>query len=325
VSDSLSAEQIAQLFAAANEGELPEDPHAQTNRQRIIRTVNFSRPAPLSVAEQRRLEQAHTIFCRDTSVRLSHELSAPVDLDVINSSQLTWEAALEEVPQPSIICVTACTPGETSILFCIEKTLVLRMIEHLLGGRYADTPPPRTLTAIDTALAEMIFERMLATLSPIWNELLGYELSLVEIASQNVAIELEPPWRPTLAITIEAHDESTSSTMMVLVPHTTIETSRKGLSDGPARYMDGREPDDEEAEAVRRTLRPISVEVRAELEPVGLTIEEVLALGEGDVVRLGIAGRACIAVGDSRLYAARPGLSGNRRAVQIVEALESGT
>jgi flagellar motor switch protein FliM len=64
--------------------------------------------------------------------------------------------------------------------------------------------------------------------------------------------------------------------------------------------------------------------VRAEAGSTGLTIGEVLALGEGDVVRLGAAGSACIIAGGSRLHRVRPGLSGSHRTVQIIEPVGGG-
>ncbi len=287
----------------------------------------------LSLVEQRRFEQAHATFCRDASVRLSSELRSSIELEVINSSQLTWDAALGDVPQPSILGVAACAPGEATIVICIEEGLVLRMIERLLGGSYTDIPDPRNLTEIDTALARGIFEGLLGTLSTVWQGLLGLSLSLVEFEthgssqaeSHTTSLDLMPRGQPTLELTIEARDHSASSTILLLVPHTAIESASKSLGDSSAKDADGLANGEDSSEAVRSALGAVRVEVRAEVGAIGLTIGEVLSLGEGDVVRLGAAGEAGITVGDNRLHNARPGLSGNRRAVQIVEPVGGRT
>jgi len=326
MNEALSADEIAQLFAAAKDGNLPEGPRTHTRRPRPIRKIDFSRPMKLSLVEQRRFEQAHATFCRDASVHLSSELRSPIELEVINSSQLTWEAALGDVPQPSILGVAACAPGKTTILICVEEALVLRMIERLLGGSYTDTPVPRNLTQIDAALTHRIFERLLTTLSTVWQGLLGLSLSLVELQSDDTSLELLPPsHQPTLELTIEARDQSASSTILLLVPYTAIEAASKGLGDSSPRHADGRAPGEVGSEAVRTALGAVPVEVRAEVGAIGLTIGEVLLLGEGDVVRLGAAGNAGITVGDSHLHSARPGLSGTRRAVQIIEPVGGST
>lgn len=324
MSDVLSAEQIAELFAAAKDGSLPEGPRRQTRRSRSIRKVDFNRPMKLSLLEQKRFEQAHAAFCRDASVRLSGELRSPIELEVINSSQLTWQAALGEVPRPSMLGAVRCAPSEAMILMCLEEGLVLRMIERLLGGSFAGMPAPRALTQIDVLLARQIFDVLLGTLSNVWKELLGLELGLQEFDLQNTTLEYLAPSQPTLELVMELRDQSASSTMLLLVPYTAIETAPKGLGDSTLKHSDAGGPDGQDAEGVRSALGTVRVQVRAEAGAIGLTIGEVLSLSEGDVVRLGASGNAGIAIGENRLHHARPGLSGNRRAVQIIEPAQEG-
>ncbi len=321
MTEALSPEEIAKLFAAAEDGKLPDGPRAQTRRSRSIRKINFGRPMMLSLVEQRRFERAHTTYCTDASARMSSELLTTVELEVINTSQLTWSGALADVPQPSIHCVAMCTPGENRILLCIEEQLVLRMIERLLGGSFTDKPVPRRLTEIDTMLAQRAFEMLLAPMSHAWRALLGLELSFVEFESREKSLELRPATEPTLELTIEAREEAASSTISLLVPYAAIKSAAKSLGDASADSDGG----EEDLEAMRSALGPVRLEVRAEAGATGLTIGEVLALAEGDVVRLGAAGSACIMAGDSRLHRVRPGLSGNRRAVQIIESVGSGS
>jgi flagellar motor switch protein FliM len=316
MSDVLSADAIAQLFAAAEEGNLP-DAAEPVRRSRSIRKINFGHPMMLSLVEQRRFERAHTTYCTDASARLSNELLTAIDLDVINSSQLTWGGALGDLPQSSVLGVAMCAPGENKILMCVEESLVLRMIERLIGGSFTDRQPSRKLTEIDTMLARRVFEGLLIPLSSVWRGLLGLNLSLVE----EKGLELAPSTEPTLELTIEARDESASSTISLLVPYAAIKSATKSLGDTSTDADDA----EESAGAMRGALSPVRLQVRAEAGSTGLTIGEVLALAEGDVVRLGTAGSACIIAGDMRLHHVRPGLSGRRRAVQIIEPAGSDT
>jgi flagellar motor switch protein FliM len=119
-----------------------------------------------------------------------------------------------------------------------------------------------------------------------WHDLLGIELQLVAIETQPQAIQLAPPSEPSLALTIELHEEWASSTLSLIVPHRSIEPVIDRLSSG-FHYGEGGSGDDAnplDAEAVRASLSETEVEVRAEVASVELTIDEVLALGEGDVV-----------------------------------------
>ncbi len=322
MTDVLSADAIAQLFAAAEEGNLPDGTAPPERRARSIRKINFGRPMMLSLAEQRRFERAHTTYCLDAASRLSNELLTTVELEVINSSQLAWGGAIGDLPQPSVIGVAKCTPGDAKVLMCVEESLVLRMIERLLGGSFTETQPSRRLTEIDLMLARGVFEGLLAPLSSVWRGLLGLRLSLVDFESREKTLELFASNESTLELTIEARDDSASSTISLIVPHAAMKTATKSL--GATTHDSDDEDSVEEAEAMRSVLGSVKLEVRAEAGETGLTLAQVLSLSKGDVVRLGAAGSACIIAGDSRLHRVRPGLSGKRRAVQIVDRVGGG-
>lgn len=316
MSGVLSAEEIAKLFEGAREGNLPDG--APERRVHSVHKIDFSRPMKLSLVAQRRFERAHEGFCRQAGDHLTGELRAPVELEVIDCSQITWQTALEDVPQPSILGVAACGPSE-AIVVCVERGLVLRMIDRQLGGSFTDIPHPRELTDIDTLLARHAFAMLLGPLSATWQELLGLTLAFVGFDLQNTPLEFTSEIQPTLELTMEVRDECASSTILLLVPHTAIEAASRQLDRRDASSAGGHAEEDERADAsIGGALRRAPVEVRAEAGATTMTIGEVLALGRGDIVPLGAAGDAGIVVGDSRLHDVRVGLCGNRRAVQVV-------
>ncbi|HWB23117.1 MAG TPA: FliM/FliN family flagellar motor switch protein [Gaiellaceae bacterium] len=335
MSDVLTPQQSADVA-----GDPLATPGAPARRPRRIREIDFSRPTKLSPLEQTRFEQAHAAFCRSMSLRLSTELRTSIEFEVVNSAQLTWAAALRDVPQPSILAVAASGPpkrrrgdespeaqpaqpiAETSFLISVEQPLLFRMIERLIGGSNTDTPIDRGLTEIETGLARRIFGSLLTQLSTVWQELLGVSLRLVDIESQNVSVELAAPSDPTLVLTMVAHDRAGSATVSLLVPYASIAAATKRLSGKSGENDESRQPGDESVEAMRSAMGGVDVELRAEVGAVSLTIGEVLALSVGDVLKIGPAGHEGVFLGDKRLNRARPGRSGSRRAVQIVDQFE---
>ncbi|HTW42356.1 MAG TPA: FliM/FliN family flagellar motor switch protein [Solirubrobacteraceae bacterium] len=320
MSSVLSAEEIARLFEGAREGTLPDNQHAQAHHTRSVHKIDFSRPMKLSLVEQRRFEKAHASFCKQAGEHLSSELRATIELEVIDCSQLTWRGALDDAPQPSILGVAACAADE-AIAICVERGLILRIIERQLGGNFADTPAARDLTEIDTMLARHAFELLIAPLSAVWQDLLGLSLRFVALEVHDTSLEYTPDIQPTLALTLEVRDELTSATIVLLVPHTAIEAASKQLDRRDGHGVDGHPGEGHAAgnASMRAALGDTSVEVRAEAGAVSLTLGEILALARGDIVRLGGAGHAGIVVGEDRLHEVRVGLSGRQRAVQIIE------
>jgi flagellar motor switch protein FliM len=323
VSDLLTEDQIAALVEAAREGHIPDaKPEHGARRPKRVREVDFTRPTKFTQEQQRRLERGHETFCRTVSTRLSAELRSPFELEVINVDQQTWASALGEIPQPSLYAVVE-TANDTRTLLSVELSSVMSMVERLLGGPADGPQAVRELTEIEVALTRRIFGTIVAQLSHTWEELMQTPLALADIETQLQNIQLVPSSEPTLAITVEVRADANSSTLTILLPHRSIESSLEHLATG--HYGDSAEvqQDAQTEEAVRDALRGIAVEVRAEIGSVELTVDEVVALGEGDIVRLGPASAGGTLYADSvPIHRTKPGRSGNRRAVEILEQIE---
>jgi flagellar motor switch protein FliM len=196
----LSADAIAALVDAAREGRLPEET-ATPQRRRRMRAVDFTRPTKFT-DQERRLKRSLEAFCRTASTRLSAELRIPLELEVINASQLTWANAHAQVLPGSISAITEVHPIGTRLMMSCEPPLILGAIELLLGGTEITEQRERRLSDIDMALARHFFDRMLAQLSVIWTDAVGLELSVAQLETHlETAQMVSAPamTRPTVA------------------------------------------------------------------------------------------------------------------------------
>lgn len=322
MSEVLTPEQIAELVAAAKAGEMPAREQSRGRRPRRVRELDFTRPIKLAPDQQRRFERAHEAFCRTASTRLSAELRTPIELEVINVEQVTWSVAIAGVPQPSIFGVISTQPLETTILFSAEQQLVFRFIELVIGGTSNDTRMNRALTEIELALARRTFHGLIEQLSVAWNELFGLDLNLLDLEAIVANVELAPPSEPTVVLTIEARCGQSSSTMSLLVPYRAIAAVGGRLS---SQYADVDAPMHDESldAALEAAIGGVEVEASVEVGSLELTIGELLALKEGDVLHLHTKAEAgaTVCVGPTKLYRGKPGRSGTRRAIEITEAL----
>jgi flagellar motor switch protein FliM len=309
--DVLTPEQIAELVAAAKSGDVPDQASRKT-RQRRVRDIDFTRPVKLAPDQERRFERAHEAFCRTASTRLSAELRTPIEFEVINVEQMTWSGAIANVPPPSIFGVVGTVPAETTILLC-----------GMIGGSGNEKPPNRSLTELELALTRRIYAGLIEQLGTVWRELFDLDLKLLELDTQVANVELAPPSEPTVVLTIETRDGPSSSTISLLVPYRSIANVSGRLS---GQYNDVAEApvlDAELGAVLQASIGAVEVEARAEVGAVELTIGEVLALREGEIIRLDAQASAGVSVfvGDTPLYHAKPGRSGNRRAAEITERL----
>jgi flagellar motor switch protein FliM len=314
----LSADAIAALVDAAREGRLPDEAPTQQRRRRM-RAVDFTRPTKFTSEQERRLKRSLEAFCRTASTRLSAELRMPLELEVINSTQLTWSNAHAQVVSNSITAVVEARPIGTRLMLALEPALVLGAIELLLGGSEPSEIRERRMTDIDFALARHFCERLCAQLSLIWTDMAELELAVTQLETHLETAQMVPVSEPTLTLTMEARFAGTSTTVALLLPWSAIAPVAERFAardDAPDRGA-------EEIERVRRAVGGVDMTVRAEVASIELPIEQVLALQPGDVLSLGAPAEAGVTLYADKVpvHRAKPGRSGSRRAVQITERM----
>jgi flagellar motor switch protein FliM len=324
VNESLTPEQIAALVEAAKQGELQDEAPAQAQRRSPrLRTVNFARPTKFTSDQERRLSRSLESFCRTASTRLSAELRVPIELEVIASTQLTFSTAQSQLPANSVCAVLEVSPIDTRLLMSAELSFVLCALEALLGAAPDHAPKDRRLTEIDWALSRRLFGTMLSQLSLIWHDVADVELGLGALEGSTENAQIAPFSEPTLSLTIEARIARTSSTLSLLVPYCAIAPVAAAFSQRDGAGASG---SDDAAEAVDAALRGVEITMRAEVADRHMTVEEVLALEPGDVIRLDgqAAGGITLFADQVPVHRARPGRNGLKRAAQVLGPVEEG-
>jgi flagellar motor switch protein FliM len=319
----LSEDQVAALVAAARDGQLDEAPApAGASRRRRVRKIDFTRPSKFTTDQQRRLERAHDNFCRSVSTRLAAELRTAISIELIDTAQLTWANALEEVPRRSVSGIVEIAPIDGRIVLTAELTLLLALLERLLGGQALDRPAERHLTDVDRALTQRIFQTLLDELSISFNDFADLRFGLVDIETERPPAQLAPLSEPSLAMTFEVKLGRTSSTMVMLIPHRAIEPVLRApeiVAADTAMAVGA-------AAAVSEAMADVVVQLRAEVGSTDMPLERVLGLRPGDVLRLDGAaeeGAVTLFADGVGLQRCKLGRNGRRRAVGVLGPVEA--
>jgi flagellar motor switch protein FliM len=320
---SLSTDQIAELFEAADRGELPDERQRGTRAKRV-RPVDFTRPIKFTPEQIRRIKQAVDRFCQAGATSLTAELRVPVEVELIDSAQLTWWDAHLQLAKDAINATVEMPRIGTRMLWSIELPFVLSAIENLLGGASTKPPKPRRLSDVDRRLALRVFDGLVSQLSTPWRDLAHAELAVSEFDTSADDAQLASASEPTLVLVLELRLSGGSHTLTLLIPYGAIhpvEDAIMGRDESDAGAQDPRI-----AQAVNAVLNDVEVTLRASAPSVELPIEQVLALEPGDVLRLGapVSRGVTIYADDQPVHRAAPGRNGVRRAVQVLGPAEEG-
>ncbi|HEX8206546.1 MAG TPA: FliM/FliN family flagellar motor switch protein [Solirubrobacteraceae bacterium] len=321
MSSTVDADRIAALMAAAGSQRRPADGETVAGRRpRWLRTVDFSRPTKFTTDQERRLTRAVEAFCRTGTSRLTAE-RVPCELELLDCSQHTWSNAQSHVPPGSVIALVGVEPLGTRVVLSAESTLLTSALEALLGGQPdRASRTDRKLTDIDLLLFRRVFETLVEALSSVFSDHAGVELSVNDVDPSGETTYLEQPSEPTLALTMEARLGRASTVMVLLLPYHAVEAVLGRFSGRD----DNDRVDPDNVEAVRTGVSRVDVTVRAEVADRIMPVHEVLALKPGDVVKLGAAAGSQVTLyaEDVPVHRARPGRSGNHRAVQVLGPIE---
>lgn len=286
------------------------------------KTIDFTRPTKFTPDHERRLHRALVAFCRTTATRLSAELRLPIELEFTETAQLTWANAHDRLSPSALCAVVELQPTGGQILLAADSGFILAGIESLLSGSVEEPPPDRRLSEIDLALARRLFDDLLSQLSVVWHDLTGTELALAAIDSQLETAQVAAVSEPTLELAMRARMLGHDFAVTLLLPHVAIapvEDRILGRGTGG-----GAGPDPISGRRLREAMAGIEVPLRVEIGGVEMPAAEVLRLAPGATLALdGRVDRGLgLCVEGVRVLRGKPGRSGSRRAVQIVEAIE---
>ena len=319
MNDPMNQDQIAALFEAAKSGQVPDASLAPPRRNHRLRTVDFSRPTKFTSDHQRRILRAIDTFCATAQTRLAAELRCAIELEVINTTQVTWSSSQAQLPANSLAITLEVQPIGTRMLMTAEQSLVLTAIEAYLGGIPDRVPKDRRFSEIDWSLSRRLIESIVNQLSLVFHDLGGLSFAVEDIDQHNDASTIASVSEPTFVIIIEVRMNRQSSALALLIPWSAI--------DPVADKIAGREQIDEAdlAESgMGRALSAAPVTLRAEVAAIDLPVEQILALEPGSVIRLGARADEGVSLfaENVKLGRAQPGCNGARRAVQISGSAE---
>ena len=319
MSATLNEDQIAAMFAQAEDGTLPEasDGRAMRSVARVT-TVDFSRPSKFSKELEREIRRLHEVFCRTAGGRLTGEMRSSIDLSVVGLAQQTWSSSTLGIGHDPVCGTVEIVDAGTKFIMTLERLFLLPLLERLCGGQPSGRPTDRKFSEIDEILAARVFRMFVEQLSLIWQDVAGLELRFTGLEPDPSTAHIAGLSEATLVMTLDMKLDTGSHGLGLYFPYISVEPIIGKLITGQPE-QDGEEAP-VNAAAVRGAVGGVEIELRAEVATARLTVDELVSFDVGDVIELGPASSGVtVYAGDVELYRAQPGREGRKRAVQIIE------
>ncbi|NNM55271.1 MAG: flagellar motor switch protein FliM [Spirochaetales bacterium] len=327
MTEALSQDEIDQLLTAISTGDADgEDLAAKANaEQKKIKIYDFKRPDKFSKEQIRTVSSMHESFARLTTTSLSANLRTLIQVHVASVDQLTYEEFIRSIPNPTTLAVINMDPLKGSAILEIDPAVTFSIIDRLFGGPGEGVKVTRDLTEIEQSVMEGIIVRILGNMREAWSQVIDLRPRLGQIEVNPQFAQIVPPTEMVVLVTLETKLGDVEGMMNFCIPYLTIEPIISKLS---AQYWYSsvrRGGTAENLNTIRDRLASINVNLVAEVGKISLPMREVVSLKVGDIVRLSgtsIEDPLILSIGNRKKFNCRPGLLGNRVAVQVTKVLE---
>ena len=258
MSATLDDDQIAALFAQADDGTLPEQAGAHQGRTTSrVATVDFSRPTKFTKELERELRRTHEVFCRTASTRLTGELRSSLDLTVVGAGQLTWSSATLGLGHDPVCAIVEVRPGGHRFIVTLERLFLLPLFERLCGGHPSGVPADRKFSEIDEILAARVFGMFIEQMSLVWQDVAGLSLDFVGIEPDPQTARIAGLSEATMVLTLDMKVDTGSHGFGLYFPFSSIEPVISRFITG---QPDGGEEAPAQAAAVREAIGGVGLE-----------------------------------------------------------------
>lgn len=328
MNEVLSQDEIDQLLTAISTGEIETESVSQTQEQRKIKIYDFKRPDKFSKEQIRTVSIMHETFARLTTTAMSAQLRSLVNVHVASVDQLTYEEFIRSIPNPTTLGIINMDPLKGSAVLEIDPAITFSIIDRLFGGKGEGTKVNRDLSDIEQSVMENIIVRILGNLREAWSQVIDLRPRLGQIETNPQFAQIVPPTEMVVLVTLETKVGEVEGMMNFCIPYLTIEPIISKLS---AQYMYSSVRSGgttENLNILKERLSMIGITVSAEIGNMDLTVRDLLSLQRGDVIRLShvrTGDPMVLKIGNRKKFMCRPGVVGNKLAVQITEKLEEVT
>ncbi len=325
MAEVLSQDEIDQLLTAISAGEINTEEIRAPADQRKIKIYDFKRPDKFSKDQIRTVSIMHETFARLTTTSLSAQLRSLVQVHVASVDQLTYEEFIRSIPNPTTMAVIDMDPLKGSAILEIDPAITFSVIDRVFGGQGEGAKFSRDLTDIEQAVMEGIIVRILGNLRESWSTVIDLRPRLGGIETNPQFAQIVPPSEMVVLVTLETKVGDVEGMMNLCIPYLTIEPIISKLS---AQYWYSsvrRGTTTENLNILRKRLATVAVTLIAEIGRMELPVKDVMALRPGDIIRLDntrVNDPMLLKIGNRQKYQCRPGVVGNKIAVQIMKKLE---
>ncbi|MBF8275615.1 MAG: FliMN protein [Candidatus Brocadiaceae bacterium] len=275
----LKNEEVEALLAAIETGQVLVGQKVETKKDKKIQHYDFRRPDRFPREQKRRLQKISEEVAKAMGISLSRYLSASIVVELIAIEEFSYEVFVTSFTD--IMCTSVLSLKPFSGLGCLTLDVgyCLAMVDRGLGGPGRIPQKIRPLTMIEEAVVNSVLLSVVEEVKICWLKIAHLDWKIEKIESDIKSLQIAPSTEVMISINFATSGDLGNGTIILCIPVTTLEMMMiKSKTEKVGRQ--------EEIALVKNVLNNVELTTTVVLGTTNLSLNELINLKEGDVVRL---------------------------------------
>jgi flagellar motor switch protein FliM len=274
----LSQEEIDSVFRNLREGGREEE------LAKRAQPYDFRRPDRIAKDQLRAIHLLHENFARSLASSLSAYLRAYAAVNLVSVEQISFREFTQCLSSPTCMAVLSMKPFEGNAALELNPALVFPILEMLLGGSGKKPQKMnREVTEIEQSIIEGLLRIILQNLKTAWQSVTKIDFAAETYETEPALLQILAPNEALVAVSMEVRIGDTTGMMNLGVPSIIIKMLRQKF-DQQWSVRKTEVTEDEHAR-ILRLVKPASMQLDARLQGDSLSVQDMMKLKEGDVLR----------------------------------------
>ncbi|MGG7096684.1 FliM/FliN family flagellar motor switch protein [Clostridium sardiniense] len=287
-----------------------------------VRLYDFKKSEKFSIENIRHLIMMSEEFCKTSNLQISYETKKEgFKLELETSNQVSYDDFLERTNKDDIIIEYNIDSNVQNLTLFIDKSVVLSLVDLLLGGSGKVKDINREPTKIDLELTRYLIQGLLQRIY------LPYKYNSVEItgiytntAQYQRLTGKDIVFESIIGVKI---NNCNIGRMRFCMPYKSMEPVINNLVNIKVNSEEEEKLNDIFSNEIFEYVKNVDMDIQANLGTIEISINDLLNIQEGDVVLLNqqINDDIIVKVGGADIYKAKPGILGIKKGVQITDII----
>ena len=268
------------------------------------------------------MESIHELFASNLSTSLTMRLRSEAEISVESVRTQSFSEFVYSLSDPTNIVTASMKPLDGLAVIEFNPSVVFPAIDILLGGAGAMPNALRPTSEIEWSIFEGVIDLMLGEMQKSWAPMFpGIKFEIDSRETRPSMLKASQPQDTVITFTLKAKIGSGEGYMHLSVPTAALKPYLNKLSNSEPETQ--KQNDWQLSARLSDLVRQANVNLTAELRGTVLTVDELLQLREGDILRLDqrLTVPASIAVNNIEKFTGTLGTLEGSRMISILERI----